>query len=592
MTRELTPRSTLDNLRKEAKRWLRALRANVREARERLERALPGAPALPTLRDIQHALAREHGLPGWTALRERLAGRATADASHADRVDWFLENACPDHHVRGGRAHVRARHTALRILARYPEIAHDSLSTAVVCGDRAAVERILAERPAAASEKRSASGPERSGVGGETDLDEDLAPKRWEPLLFLCFTRLPLAAVDENAVAIARTLLDHGADPNAFFMAGDSRYTPLVGVIGEGEENRPPHPERDALARLLLERGAEPYDAQVIYDIHFHGDVLWFLELMHEHAVRRGRAGDWADPNWSMLDMGGYGCGARWHLELAIKNDDVALAAWALAHGASPNAPPAGDPRFPRRTLHEEAVRRGCTRIAELLVRHGATPGAVTLSGEEAFAAAAFRLDRAAAETMLAEHPELLRSTTAVFAAARRDRVDVVRFLLDLGTSPDVENSQKERPLHVAAYHNALNVAELLIERGAEIDPVESSWQNTPLGAAAYAQHAPMIELLGRRSRDVWELTYSGNVERLREVLSEEPERVKIVAGGNTPLMWLPPDDEARALAVARLYLAFGADPSVKNEQGRTAADRAERLGMFEVAELLRAAAS
>jgi ankyrin repeat protein len=590
MSRELTPRSTLDNLKKEAKRWLRAVRANVREARERLERALPDAPALPTLRDIQHALAREHGLPGWTALKGRLAGRATADQGHAGHVDWFLENACPDHHVRGARAHLRARHTALRILTRYPDVAHDGLATAVVCGDRAAVERILAERPAAASEKRLASGPDRSGVGGHADLDKDLGPKLWEPLLFLCFTRLPLAAVEENAVAIARILLDHGADPNAFFMAGDSRYTPLVGAIGEGEEDRPPHPQRDALARLLLERGAEPYDTQVLYDIHFHGNVLWFLELMHEHSVRRGRAGDWADPNWSMLDMGGYGCGARWHLELAIKHDDVALAEWALAHGANPNAPPASDPRFSRRTLYEEAVRHGCARIAELLQRHGATPSAVTLTGEETFAAAAFRLDQPAAETMLAEHPEYLHSTMALFAAAKRDRVDVVQFLLDLGLSPDVENSRQERALHMAAYGNALRVADLLIERGAEIDPVESNWQNTPLGAAACAQHAPMIELLGRHSRDIWELTYAGNVDRLRDVLSEETERARIVTGGHTPLMWLPPDDEVRALAVARLLLVHGADPSVKNKEGQTAADRAERLGMFELAELLRAA--
>ena len=36
-----------------------------------------------------------------------------------------------------------------------------------------------------------------------------------------------------------RALLDRGANPNAYFMTGNSRYTPLVGVIGEGEEDRP-----------------------------------------------------------------------------------------------------------------------------------------------------------------------------------------------------------------------------------------------------------------------------------------------------------------------------------------------------------------
>ena len=50
-------------------------------------------------------------------------------------VEWFLENACPDHHVRGGPDHIMARHTAMSVLARHPEIARDSLYTAVVCGD-------------------------------------------------------------------------------------------------------------------------------------------------------------------------------------------------------------------------------------------------------------------------------------------------------------------------------------------------------------------------------------------------------------------------------------------------------------------------
>ena len=56
------------NLRKEAKRWLKALRANDPDARARLTRAYPNAPALPVLRDVQHALAREHGYDNWAAM--------------------------------------------------------------------------------------------------------------------------------------------------------------------------------------------------------------------------------------------------------------------------------------------------------------------------------------------------------------------------------------------------------------------------------------------------------------------------------------------------------------------------------------------
>jgi len=72
MPRQVTPRTTLEKLKKEAKRWLKSLRANIAEARARLERAFPDAPRIPTLRDVQHALAREHGFPGWAELKHRL----------------------------------------------------------------------------------------------------------------------------------------------------------------------------------------------------------------------------------------------------------------------------------------------------------------------------------------------------------------------------------------------------------------------------------------------------------------------------------------------------------------------------------------
>lgn len=70
--RLITPRTTLENLQREAKRWLKAIQANAHDARARLRRALDALPDAPTLRDVQHALAREHGLPGWTALKQRL----------------------------------------------------------------------------------------------------------------------------------------------------------------------------------------------------------------------------------------------------------------------------------------------------------------------------------------------------------------------------------------------------------------------------------------------------------------------------------------------------------------------------------------
>ncbi|MFY9558094.1 MAG: ankyrin repeat domain-containing protein [Blastocatellia bacterium] len=597
MTRRLTPKSKLDSLKKEAKRWLKALHRNDEQARSRFIQVYPNAPAEPKLRDVQHALALEHRLPGWTAFKKQLEDQALENKPdvhpvnqlenealdnnrRAELVNRFLEYACADPILNNGpAAHARRERAALRILTRHPEIARDSIHTAVVCGDLEEVERILEKGPEAAMEP---GGPQRRRH----------LPKReklWTPLLHLCYGRLPSAAAADNAVAIARLLLDHGADPNDYFEIGSHpcRHSALCGVAGEGEDDAPPHPHKVELARLLLERGAEPYDIQTLYNTHFHGDILWLMELVYEFSWKAGRKADWEDPNWPMIDMGGYDFGARYLLLNAVRGNNLKLAEWLLMHGASPNAASKPDSKFPRRSLHEEALRQGFTEMAGLLVRYGAAPAApLALNGLEAFTAACFRLDHEEAQSRLAEHPEYLLSPEPIFAAARRDRAGVVKFLLDLGTSIEIEDPQKQRPLHEAAGHDSIRVAELLIERGAEIEPVETNWNNTPLDHAMYGNLQRMVEFLSRFTRDVFRLTWIGNIQRLREVLSEEPDLAKVNDDGNTPLMWVP-EDETRAKEIVELLVAYGADPAITNTEGLTAADCAERRGLYDVAEFL-----
>src|SRR5260370_40750777 len=120
MQKKLTSPTTLENLKKQAKRWLKALRENDPAARERLQHAHPNAPAKPVLRDVQYALAREYGQNSWKerkhVLESRPAQRPETPATHAQLVTRFLEYACPDHHVRGRPAHRIARHAAMRVL--------------------------------------------------------------------------------------------------------------------------------------------------------------------------------------------------------------------------------------------------------------------------------------------------------------------------------------------------------------------------------------------------------------------------------------------------------------------------------------------
>ncbi|MDF1502488.1 ankyrin repeat domain-containing protein [Roseisolibacter sp. H3M3-2] len=578
MTRKLTPASTLATLRREAKRWLHALQAGDPAARERLRRITPDAPDAPaaaTLRQAQHALAREHGLAGWPAVPTALGARRDSAPAPVDdaRVAWFLQNACPDHSVRGPRARAAALGVVTRMLRDHPAVAQADVVTRVVCGDVDGVRRALAERPALAAER--------------------VGPKGWTLLLYGCFTRLAHAPSVDGAVAIAELLLDHGADPNAWFPAGDSRYTPFVGVVGEGEEDRPPHARRDALVDLLLARGAEPYDEQVLYNVHFKGRIGWLMPRLHAASLRLGRADDWADPEWRMLGMGGYGDGARYLLTVALDARDPALVEWLLAHGASPDPAPARGHahwKAPTASIHDEALRRGLPEIAALLESHGATPSGYVPDARAAYAAACLALDRPRAEALLAEHPALRTDAHALVQAAQRNRADAVALLLDLGTPTEAEGEHRTRALHAAAWADAVDAAAVLLARGAEPDPVEAHWGNTPLDFAVYAQHPRMQALLAPHSRDVWNLGYAGFVDRVRAVLAEEPARARAAsARWGTPLHWLP-EDERAAVALAGLLLAHGADPAMRREDGLSAADVAERRGLAGAAALLREA--
>jgi ankyrin repeat protein len=62
-----------------------------------------------------------------------------------------------------------------------------------------------------------------------------------------------------------------------------------------------------------------------------------------------------------------------------------------------------------------------------------------------------------------------------------------------------------------------------------------------------------------------------------------------ITRGDEVPLFALPDNDE-RAIDVAELLLAHGADPSVKNGAGLTPAQAARKRGLNEAAAVINAA--
>lgn len=552
MSRILTPRSTLESLRLEARRWLKALRAGDARARRRLEAAISGAPVEPALRDVQFALAREHGLAGWADLRRALEDLALARHSAAERAAIVLRSAW------GGDSAA-----ARRILARWPETAGHDLYTAAATGDRAAVARSLAADPAAASRR-----------GGPLD---------WEPLLYLAYCRLPGGEAD--AVEIATLLLDGGADPGARFDDGwGNPFTVLTGVIGEGEGDRAPHPQAHALALLLIGRGADPCDTQALYNTSITRDDTTWLDFLWAQSVARGRDAAWrAVP--AKAEVGG-----RVPLNLldyllgnAVAADHPARAEWLIAHGA--NA--AGIHAYSARPLREEALTRGHGAMAALLERHGAPPA--PLAPDAAFIAACLRLDRDAAAGIAARHPDVLSRAEVMLNAARTGRADIVALLLDLGMDVDIADHAGVRALHHAAGNGAVEVVKLLIAHGADIDRPTQHYGG-PLGFAARFRQHETARILAPHSRDVPHLTMLGLTDRLAELFAAEPALVDAPDPryGLRPLFALP-DDEEEAAAMVEFLLARGADPGLPDQEGMLPAEAARRRGLIDAAGLLEA---
>ncbi|HEX6806651.1 MAG TPA: ankyrin repeat domain-containing protein [Gemmatimonadaceae bacterium] len=547
------------------------------DVRDRQGRSLGEVAAARGQSDLAAELGRETVWPP--------APRAAEPAM----IATFLEKACLDWRT-SGSARTRAMHEAGRMLAAHPDIARANIFTAVVCGDMDAVRAMLDADPGLAV-----------ALGG---------PRSWPPLLYLCDARLPAAWPAERAVAITQLLLDRGADANAFYLGGnaDIHYTAFTCVLGRGEEQAATHPAAPQLTRLLLDHGADPYDGQVLYNVFAdHGsrpklgdDIVWLLELMHTYSLRRGHAADWADPTWPMFTMRGAPSlgdgghvyhGARLILDAAVDRHLLGLAEWALVHGAGPDTPWGTRPRkVPRTTVYEEAMARGQADTARLLLRYGATLPNGPVNGIDALVGAAMRLDRPAVSAMFAAHPEYVREPRPMYAAIEQDRADVVEMLLDLGMSPEIEHPSggRARPLHTAAFRGSERSARVLLAHGADVDAREEHYRAVPLGMASWAQQPHIIALLGAASRDVWELAYTGCVDRLRVVLGEEPALARVAnESGETPLMWLP-DDADRALEAARLLIEHGADPAACDAHGRTAAGIAEARALGDVAALLR----
>ena len=552
MSRTLTSKSTLETLKKDAKRWLKALRAGDAKARQRLVAAWPQAPAEAALRDVQHALAREYGLDSWIALKAAIDDLALDRRSRAERIDQVLRH--------GWDGDVRV---AQRILARDPSIAGDSLFTAAICGDVAEVERHLARDPDAARR-----------TGGS---------RQWTALAYVTYGRLDSV----NAVAIARRLLDAGADPNFRFSDGwESPFKVLTGAIWLGEGGRPSHALAADLVELLIGAGAEPYDSQALYNISIVGPDTYWYDILWRHCEAKGDLDKWRIPGEGRLGHNFRQNTLDYLLGNGTGQNHIERAEWLIARGADPNAVNG----YTKRPIHVLAQLSGFHDFVTLLERHGARP--VELAGVEALQAASLRHDAAAARTLVASAPEIVRDPAPLLAVATFGDAQAVALLLSLGADALAVDPDGISPLHRAAQSGSLAAVDLLLAAGADVDLRERRWGGTPLSWSRVLKQPRVAERLAPLSRDVRTFSWFAMIDRLIAVLEEEPALARQTwpEDENPTLLFCLPDEEAAAMEVAAFLLAHGADPAVRNPAGQTAAGAALKRGLDAVADLIRPA--
>ncbi|CAN7430092.1 hypothetical protein LJR090_003439 [Bosea sp. LjRoot90] len=565
-TRELTPRSNLETIRRQAKRWLKEIAAGEPEALARFRKLIPNHAGKAKLREVQHALARDYGLASWAALKQELAAREAAARGHAALVALFLEKSALRYGVRPGtqswgeyEADRPARGAlAQRLLERHPEIAADSIHTAVAAHDLGVVSALLSKDAALADRP--------SGFDG------------WTPLVRLAFTRLPNEALSRNGIAIAQLLLDHGADPNALFSDGTNHFTPLTGIIGGGESNQPSHPQAEALARLLVARGADPLNGQALYNSSLGADDVTWLDLLWSETEKRGEGARWREPVRELpappLD---------YLLGNAVPRQPR-RAAWLLAHGARAQAVNA----YSKQSLVKQAMLDGRSDLVRLLVDNGASP--VELSGQEAFTAAIARGDEAEARRLLDGNPDFRVAPAPLLVAIRQNKPEIAALALHLGVSPDAEMRDGVRALHEAAGSDAIEIVALLVEAGAEIDPIERRYGSTPLGWARHQGASAAQIYLASRSHDIEALCEAGEIERLELLFAKELALANAPARSGEPPLFRLPDDDTSACDLVEFLLAAGADPAARNKQELTPAQAARKRGLLDAATLLEAA--
>ncbi|MEQ7126797.1 ankyrin repeat domain-containing protein [Actinopolymorpha sp. B11F2] len=477
-------------------------------------RTLPPRPDLRRLRDeakkrrrdgefaqlaeAQLAVAREHGFASWPRLKTYVETRAL---DLDQRAAMLVRSACS--------SDIR---TARTLLDAEPELARHDLAAACVTGEVDEVRRRLDRDPGAATRRT--------------------APSDWPPLTYACFSRFLRtdsrrtdsrrtdsrhadsrhadsrhadsghADPDRAAriVAVARLLLDAGADPDAGYTDDHGHLqVPLYAATGIANNAE--------LTAMLLDAGADP-------DENGGNEAVYHAAEFTDITCAR-----------LLLDAGPDPEKVSYCLGRALDFDNLAMVELFLTHGADPNHGSGAHLR--------KALRNGRMDQVDLLLAHGADE---TLVSDDDRAVAALLSGERAPEAGVQPHPDVLRN------AAQANNVSLLRQLLAAGAHVDAAPDGVMTALQRAAWCGQADAVELLLAAGADPAAVDSTYHSNSVQMACHGSENCHDPHGGPSMRTVEEVRH-GDYPRTVELLLD--------AGAPVPEQALG-SDAVRAVLVAR----------------------------------------
>ncbi|EPS38868.1 hypothetical protein H072_7366 [Dactylellina haptotyla CBS 200.50] len=287
------------------------------------------------------------------------------------------------------------------------------------------------------------------------------------------------AAACKGFPDIVALLLENGADPN--FRAGDYVYA-LQGASSYGHE---------ACVKILLDAGAEINGTGGDYHTAIHAAAynghVRVIELLAEY----GADIDSPEPVEN-----------RTPLTIAASQGHTAVAKFLLDQGADILWKDSGG-----WTALDESAPAGFEALSELLIKHN--PDILKSRDKEN--------STALHHTASQNHPTIvelmLRSgidphvgnsrdnRTALFKAVKSGNIEVVQIFLKYGAMVQAVDHKGWTPLHIAAYCGFVEIGELLLENGADVDAGPDGW--TPLHIAVVREQLEFIAFLLDNDADV-----------------------------------------------------------------------------------------